>query len=84
MVLLPLFTALKAGAVATHVIDENTASPALSVLNLLAGVSIVISQFVYAYRREQDLRRDTEKKLADLSLRGDSRHQEQCRFHKSC
>lgn len=67
MVLLPLFTALKAGAVAAHVIDENTASPALSVLNLLAGVSIVISQFVYAYRREQDLRRDTEKKLAALS-----------------
>ncbi len=67
MVLLPLFTVIKAGAVAAHVIDENTASPALSVLNLLAGVSIVISQFVYAYRREQDLRRDTEKKLADLS-----------------
>ncbi len=67
MVLLPAFTALKAGAVAAHVIDENTASPALSVLNLLAGVSIVVSQFVYAYRREQDLRRDTEKKLADLS-----------------
>jgi tRNA A-37 threonylcarbamoyl transferase component Bud32 len=67
MVLLPAFMALKAGAVAAHFIDENTASPALSVLNLLAGVSIVISQFVYAYRREQDLRRDTEKKLADLS-----------------
>lgn len=67
MVLLPAFTGLKAGAVATHVIDENTASPALSVLNLVAAISIVISQFVYAYRREQDLRRDTEKKLADLS-----------------
>ncbi len=67
LVLLPAFTALKAGAVAGHVIDENTASPALSVLNMLAGISIVVSQFVYAYRREQDLRRDTEKKLADLS-----------------
>jgi len=67
MVLLPAFTVLKAGAVAAHVIEENTASPALSVLNLLAGVSVVVSQFVYAYRREQDLRRDTEQKLADLS-----------------
>ncbi|PZM82458.1 MAG: hypothetical protein DKT66_10670 [Candidatus Melainabacteria bacterium] len=67
MVLLPAFTGLKAGAVATHVIDENTAGPALSVLNLFAAVSIVISQFVYAYRREQNLRRDTEQKLADLS-----------------
>lgn len=67
MVLLPAFTVLKAGLVAAHVIDENTASPALSVLNLLAGVSIVISQFVYAYRREQNLRRDTEQKLATLS-----------------
>jgi tRNA A-37 threonylcarbamoyl transferase component Bud32 len=67
MVLLPAFTVLKAGLVAAHIIDENTASPALSVLNLLAGVSIVISQFVYAYRREQNLRRDTEQKLADLS-----------------
>ncbi|HNB24312.1 MAG TPA: serine/threonine-protein kinase, partial [Candidatus Melainabacteria bacterium] len=67
MVLLPAFTALKAGAVSAHVIDENTAAPALSVLNLLAAVSVVISQFVYAYRREQNLRRDTEQKLADLS-----------------
>ncbi|MBX9951840.1 MAG: serine/threonine protein kinase [Candidatus Obscuribacterales bacterium] len=67
MVLLPAFTGLKAGAVAAHVIDENTASPALSVLNLLSAVSIVIWQFVYAYRREQELRRETEKKLADLS-----------------
>lgn len=67
MVILPAFTALKAGAVAGHVVDENTATPALSVLNLLTGVSVVISQFVYAYRREQDLRRVTEQKLADLT-----------------
>lgn len=68
MIILPVFTAIKAGLVGSKVIDENTAGPGLSVLNLLVGVGLVISQFVFAYRREQDLRRSTEQKLADLSL----------------
>ncbi|MBC7998221.1 MAG: serine/threonine protein kinase [Leptolyngbya sp.] len=68
MLILPVFTAIKAGLVGAKVIDENTAGPGLSVLNLLVGVGLVISQFVFAYRREQELRRSTEQKLADLSL----------------
>lgn len=68
MLILPIFTAIKAGLVGAKIIDENTAGPGLSVLNLLVGVGLVISQFVFAYRREQDLRRSTEQKLADLSL----------------
>jgi tRNA A-37 threonylcarbamoyl transferase component Bud32 len=67
MILLPLFAEAKAVFVHFGVFDEGLAKSGLSIAFMFVFLGTVLSQFVFAYRSEQNIRRSTEQRLQDLS-----------------
>lgn len=67
MILLPLFAEAKAVFVHFGVFDEGLAKSGLSIVFMFVFLGTVLSQFVFAYRSEQNMRRSTEQRLQDLS-----------------
>lgn len=67
MILLPLFAEAKAIFVHFGIFDEGLAKSGLGIAFMFVFLGTVMSQFVFAYRSEQNMRRNTEQRLQDLS-----------------
>lgn len=67
MILLPLFAEAKAVFVHFGIFDEGLAKSGLGIAFMFVFLGTVMSQFVFAYKSEQNMRRNTEQRLQDLS-----------------
>ncbi len=67
MILLPLFAEAKAVLVHFGVFDEGLAKSGLGITFMFVFLGTVMSQFVFAYKSEQNMRLTTEQRLQDLS-----------------
>lgn len=67
MILLPLFAEAKAVLVHLGVFDEGLAKSGLGIAFMFVFLGTVMSQFVFAYKSEQNMRRTTEQRLQELS-----------------
>lgn len=67
MILLPLFAEAKAVLVHLGIFDEGLAKSGLGIAFMFIFLGTVMSQFVFAYKSEQNMRRSTEQRLQDLS-----------------
>lgn len=67
LVLLPLFAEAKAVTVHFGLFDEGLAKSGLGIAFMFVFLGTVLSQFVFAYKNEQNMRRNTEQRLQELS-----------------
>ena len=67
MILLPLFAEAKAVFVHFGIFDEGLAKSGLGIAFMFVFLGTVMYQFVFAYKSEQNIRRNTEQRLQDLS-----------------
>lgn len=67
MILLPLFAEAKAVFVHFGIFDEGLAKSGLGIAFMFVFLGTVMYQFVFAYKSEQNMRRNTEQRLQDLS-----------------
>lgn len=67
MILLPLFAEAKAVSVHLGLFDEGLAKSGLGIVCMFIFLGTVLSQFIFAYKSEQNIRRSTEQRLQDLS-----------------
>ena len=67
LVLLPLFAEAKAVSVHFGLFDEGLAKSGLGIAFMFVFLGTVMSQFVFAYKNEQNMRRNTEQRLQELS-----------------
>ncbi|MCC7532231.1 MAG: serine/threonine protein kinase [Candidatus Melainabacteria bacterium] len=67
LILLPLFAEAKSVLVHLGIFDEGLAKSGLGIAFMFIFLGTVLSQFVFAYKSEQKMRRSTEQRLQDLS-----------------